>query len=90
MGFKVIVSKKAQEEIENAIEYYAEINSNLAFRFYSEVTEIYKKLELNPSYQIRLVFIPLKIRKNILNSFLNYEKKHPTYTISRKAKGKRQ
>lgn len=64
MGFKVIVSNKAQEEIENAIEYYAEINSNLAFRFYSEVTEIYKKLELNPSYQIRhknYRAIPLKV-----------------------------
>lgn len=43
MGFKIIVSNKAQEEIENAIEYYAEINLNLAFRFYSELTETYKK-----------------------------------------------
>jgi toxin ParE1/3/4 len=54
MGFKVIVSKKAQNEIENAAAYYAEINLNLAFRFYSELIETYKKLELNPNYQIRL------------------------------------
>ncbi len=53
MGFKIIVSKKAQKEIENAIEFYAEINYNLALRFYNELTETYKKLEINPDYQIR-------------------------------------
>ena len=35
MDFKVIVSKKAQDEIENASDYYAEININLAFKFFS-------------------------------------------------------
>lgn len=44
MGFKIIVSKKAQSEIENAIEYYAEINSNLA------LNETYSKIEINPFY----------------------------------------
>jgi mRNA-degrading endonuclease RelE of RelBE toxin-antitoxin system len=64
MGFKILVSKKAQDEIENATAYYAEINSNLAFKFYTELTETYKKLELNPTYQIRYKnyrAIPLKI-----------------------------
>lgn len=50
MDFKVIVSKKAQNEIENATEYYAEINLNLALRFYNELSETYKKLEINPDY----------------------------------------
>jgi plasmid stabilization system protein ParE len=64
MGFKVIVSKKAQIEIENATEYYAEINLNLALRFYNELSETYKKLELNPDYQVRhknYRAIPLKV-----------------------------
>lgn len=64
MDFKIIVSKKAQDEIENASDYYAEININLAFKFFSELTETYNKLELNPNYQIKhknYRAIPLKI-----------------------------
>jgi len=64
MGFKIIVSKKAQDEIENASDYYAEINVNLAFKFFNELTETYNKLELNPNYQIKYKnyrAIPLKI-----------------------------
>ena len=64
MDFKIIVSKKAQDEIENANDYYAEININLAFKFFSELTETYNKLELNPNYQIKhknYRAIPLKI-----------------------------
>ena len=53
MDFKIIVSKKAQKEIENAIEYYSEINPILALRFYNELSETYKKLQLNPVYQIK-------------------------------------
>lgn len=54
MGFKIIVSKKAQVEIENALEYYSEINSKLALRFYAALKETYSKLETNPYYQIKL------------------------------------
>ena len=64
MDFKVIVSKKAQYEIENASDYYAEININLAFKFFSELKETYDKLKLNPNYQIKhknYRAIPLKI-----------------------------
>lgn len=64
MGFKIIVSKKAQKEIENATEYYAEINLSLAHRFYCELSETYKSLILNPNYQIRhknYRAIPLKV-----------------------------
>ena len=64
MVSKIIVSKKAQNEIENAMEYYSEINLNLAFKFYNELIETYKKLEINPDYQIRhknYRAIPLKV-----------------------------
>jgi plasmid stabilization system protein ParE len=53
MGFEIIVSKKAQNEIENATAYYAEINLNLAHKFYLELSETYKSLQLNPDFQIR-------------------------------------
>ncbi|MVO09201.1 hypothetical protein GOQ30_08520 [Flavobacterium sp. TP390] len=76
MDIKILVSKKAQSEIENAMEYYAEINPNLSFRFYSEITEAYKKLEINPNYQIKYKnyrAIPLQIFPFIL--FYVYEEK---------------
>ncbi|KAA5538402.1 type II toxin-antitoxin system RelE/ParE family toxin [Paenimyroides baculatum] len=53
MVFKVIVSKRAQQEIENAIAYYSEINKSLAQKFYNSVEANYKKLETNPYFQNR-------------------------------------
>ena len=63
MVFKVIVSKRAQQEIENAIAYYSEINKSLAQKFYNAVEANYKKLETNPYFQNRYKefrAIPLK------------------------------
>lgn len=63
MVFKVIVSKRAQEEIENAIAYYSEVNKSLALKFYNAVEANYKKLETNPYFQNRhkeFRAIPLK------------------------------
>ena len=51
MAFKLIVSKRAQSEIENAIDYYAEINKTLALRFYSCVEQVYDILKINPFYK---------------------------------------
>lgn len=53
MVFKVIVSKRAQQKIENAIAYYSEINKSLAQKFYNSVEANYKKLETNPYFQNR-------------------------------------
>ncbi len=77
MVSKIIVSKKAQNEIENAMEYYSEINLNLAFKFYNELIETYKKLEINPDYQIRhknYRAIPLKVFPFLL--FYVYDEKN--------------
>lgn len=77
MVSKIIVSKKAQNEIENAMEYYSEINLNLAFKFYNELTETYKKLEINPDYQIRhknYRAIPIKVFPFLL--FYVYDEKN--------------
>ncbi len=48
MDFKVVVSKKAQREIENTIDYYQEINDKLAYEFYLSLQKTYNKLGLNP------------------------------------------
>ncbi|MDN3676867.1 type II toxin-antitoxin system RelE/ParE family toxin [Flavobacterium paronense] len=64
MGFKIIVSKKAQDEIENATDYYAEINITLALKFFTELKATYNTLKLNPNYQIKhknYRAVPLKI-----------------------------
>ena len=53
MGFKIIVSKKAQLEIEKATAYYSEINTKLAFKFYLALIETYNKIELNSYFQIK-------------------------------------
>lgn len=82
MDFKIIVSKKAQKEIENAIEYYFEINSKLALRFYNELFETYKKLKLNPEYQIKhknYRAIPLKIFPFLL--FYVYDEKSKIFKV---------
>lgn len=82
MAFNIFVSKKAQDEIENVMEYYAEININLAFRFYSELTETYNRLELNPNYQIRYKnyrAIPLKVFPFLL--FYVFDEKGKTIKI---------
>lgn len=53
MGFKIIVSKKAQLEIEKATAYYSEINTKLAFKFYLALIETYNKIKLNPYFEIK-------------------------------------
>lgn len=53
MVFKIIVSKRAHAEIENAIAYYSEISKNLALNFFNDIENTYKKLETNPYFQNR-------------------------------------
>ena len=53
MSYKVIVSPRAQSEIENAIDYYA-LNSLYApINFIAVLKAAYKTLETNPFFGIR-------------------------------------
>ena len=82
MAIKILVLNKAQEEIENAMDYYSEINLNLAIRFYVELNEAYKKLEINPNYQIKYKnyrAIPIKIFPFLL--FYVYEEENQIIKI---------
>lgn len=51
MDFNLIVSTQAQAEIENALEYYSEINFDLAAKFYTALNESYNKLKINPFFK---------------------------------------
>ncbi len=53
MDFEIIISKKAQAEMENALDYYSEINTELSNKFFTEITECYQNLAKNPYFEIR-------------------------------------
>lgn len=53
MDYKIIVSPKAQIEIEDISEYYSQINFTILTKFYSELENAYKYLETNPHFQTR-------------------------------------
>lgn len=65
MAFNILLSKKASIEIEDAIEYYTEINKKLGERFYSEFIEVLNSIKINPFlFQIKFDTFreaPLKI-----------------------------
>lgn len=53
MVYKIIVSPKAQTEIENAIDYYAERSNSAPVKFIDTIQDTYKILSLNPYYKNR-------------------------------------
>ncbi len=64
MAYKVIVSPRAQKEIENAMDYYALYSSDAPQNFIAELSETYSILETNPFFSIRYKNIrSLKITK---------------------------
>jgi plasmid stabilization system protein ParE len=53
MGYKILISPRAQSEIENIADYYA-LNSSIAPQlFIAKIKEAYEKLEKNPFYRIQ-------------------------------------
>lgn len=53
MDYKIIVSPKAQIEIEDISEYYSQISFTVLTKFYVELENAYKFLETNPHFQTR-------------------------------------
>lgn len=50
MIYKIIVSPRAQNEIENALNYYLSRSNSAAKNFISTLAETYKILSLNPHF----------------------------------------
>lgn len=48
MAYKVIVSPRAQKEVENAIDYYALYSDNAPVNFILALREAYRLLETDP------------------------------------------
>ncbi len=48
MAYKIIVSPRAQKEIENAIDYYALYNVDAPTKFIGTLREAYATLTINP------------------------------------------
>lgn len=53
MAYKIIVSPRAQKEIENAIDYYALYSTDAPKDFITELNETYKTIETNPFFRVR-------------------------------------
>lgn len=52
MVYKIIVSPRAQKEIENAIDYYLINSIDLPLNFISSIKSTYKTLETNPFFLV--------------------------------------
>lgn len=53
MAYKIIVSPRAQKEIENAIDFYALHSTDAPVNFISVLIDIYSILEINPLFMRR-------------------------------------
>lgn len=64
MAYKIIVSPRAQKEIENAIDYYALYSMDAPKNFIAVLKEAYASLETNPFFRVRYKNVrTLKIRR---------------------------
>jgi plasmid stabilization system protein ParE len=64
MAYKIIVSPRAQKEIENAIDYYALYSVDAPANFIVSLKETYITLESNPFYRVRYKNVrALKIKR---------------------------
>ena len=52
MDYKIIISPRAQQEIEEAIDYYALRSSDASMDFISSLNETYTILSINPHFKI--------------------------------------
>jgi plasmid stabilization system protein ParE len=52
MPFKIIISPRAQKEIENAIDYYTLYSTNAPTHFIAALKEAYEVLKANPFFII--------------------------------------
>jgi plasmid stabilization system protein ParE len=64
MAYKILISPRAQNEIENAIDYYALYSTDAPLNFIAVLNEAYTTLETNPFFRVRYKNIrSLKINK---------------------------
>ncbi len=64
MAYRIIVSPRAQEEIENAIDFYSLHSKKAPLDFITSLKDCYNTLKINPFYQVQYKSIrSLKLNK---------------------------
>jgi toxin ParE1/3/4 len=64
MGFEIVISQRAQREIENAIQFYQMLSLNVPNHFISFLNDVYRSLEKNPFFAVRYKNVrAIKIRR---------------------------
>ena len=53
MSYKLVILDRAQEEIDQAYDYYSQISSGVLRSFDEQLEKVYQSLEANPFYEIR-------------------------------------
>lgn len=82
MGYKVIISQRAQQEIENAIDYYAMYSLDAPRRFVTLIAQAYILLETNPKLKFSHGNVRrLKFKKFPYSLFFTVNEKTETVRI---------
>ena len=84
MAYKIIVSPRAQKEIENTIDYYALYSTDAPVNFITTLKESYLTLETNPFLRVRYKnarALKLKRFPHLLYFIVN-ESKHTVRVLS--------
>ena len=64
MAYSIVVSPRAQVEIEHAADYYAQDSTDAPLHFIAALRESYQSLSVNPFYRIRYKNVrALRIKK---------------------------
>jgi len=77
MAYKIIVSPRAQKEIENAIDYYALYSIDAPINFIAVLKAAYNRLETNPFFRVRYKNVrALKLKRfpHALYFVINHDK----------------
>lgn len=53
MNYDLVILDRAQEEIDQAYEYYSDISLSVMQSFDDQLEQLYQSLELNPFFQFR-------------------------------------
>ncbi len=82
MAYKVIVSPRAQKELENAIDYYALYSADAPKSFILSIKETYTLLGINPFFRVKYKNIrAIKIKKFPYSLFFVINKDNNTVRI---------
>jgi plasmid stabilization system protein ParE len=82
MAYNIIVSPRAQREVENAVDYYALHSSTVPKSFLNLLKETYSSLQTNPFFKIRYKNIrSLKISKFPFSLYFTVDEMQNTVKI---------